>query len=165
MKRSWLILMGGLLAAMVAYGAAYFVCSAPGRHLAQEKTPALAWLQKEFQIPESEFVRITKLHEAYSTECMERCRRIDAKNAEIQNLLAATNAVTPQIEAALRDAAQIRAECQRAMLQHFYEVSRAMPPAQGRRYLDWVVGRTLGSENHSAMTFDAPVADHEHHGD
>jgi hypothetical protein len=40
-----------------------------------------------------------------------------------------------------------------------------MPPEQGRRYLDWVIGRTLGPQNHSAMTFDAPVADHEHHGE
>ena len=165
MKRAWSIVLAGLLVGVLAYGAAYFVCSAPSRHLAASPTPELAWLQKEFQIPDAEFARITKLHEAYSTACAERCRRIDAKNAEIRNLLAATNAVTPQIEAELHEAAMIRAECQQAMLQHFYEVSQTMPPAQGRRYLDWVISRTLGPQNHSSMTFDAPVADHEHAGD
>jgi hypothetical protein len=165
MKRFWSILLAGLLVAMLAYGTAYFVCSAPCRQLTASSTPELAWLKKEFQIPDAEFARITKLHEAYSAECMERCRRIDAKNVEIQGLLAATNTVTPQIETALREAAQIRAECQHAMLQHFYQVSQSMPPEQGRRYLDWVIGRTLGPQNHSAMTFDAPAADHEHHGE
>jgi hypothetical protein len=163
MKRFWSILLGGLLVAAIAYGAAYFACSAPSRRLAASPTPELAWLQKEFQIPDAEFARIAKLHETYSVACMERCQRIDAKNAELQSLLAATNAVTPQIEAALHEAAVIRAECQQAMLQHFYEVSRTMPPAQGRRYLDWVIGRTLGPQHHSAMTFDAPAANHEHH--
>jgi hypothetical protein len=164
MKRSWSILLAGLLVGALAYGAAWFVCSAPCRRLAESPKPELAWLQKEFRIPEAEFARIEKLHEAYSAECMERCRRIDAKNAELQSLLAATNTVTPQIEAALRDASQIRAECQQAMLQHFYEVSRTMPPEQGRRYLDWVISRTLGSQPHDAMTKDAPAADHEPHG-
>src|SRR5206468_456244 len=148
----WTILLAGVLVAAIAYGTAYFACSAPSRQLAASPTPELAWLQKEFQIPDAEFTRIAKLHEAYSAACMERCRRIDGKNAEIQSLLAATNTVTPQIETALHEAAMIRAECQHAMLQHFYEVSQTMPPAQGRRYLDWVIGRTLGPQNHSAMT-------------
>ena len=165
MKRSWFILLAGLLVAAAAYGTIYFVCCAPNRYVEVDKTktPELAWLQKEFQIPDAEFARIAALHETYSAACMERCRRIDAKNTELQSLLAATNAVTPQIETALREAATIRTECQQAMLQHFFEVSRTMPPAQGRRYLDWVIGRTLGPDNHSAMTIDAPAADHEHH--
>jgi hypothetical protein len=29
------------------------------------------------------------------------------------------------------------------MLRHFYEVSRTMPPEQGRRYLAWVQERTF----------------------
>jgi hypothetical protein len=29
------------------------------------------------------------------------------------------------------------------MMQHFYEVSRAMPPDQGKRYLTWVQQETL----------------------
>jgi len=47
--------------------------------------------------------------------------------------MAATNTLTPQIETALREAAQIRSECQQAMLRHFYEVSRAMPPDSSSR--------------------------------
>ena len=165
MKRIWPIVLGGVAIAVLAYAAAYSVCSAPYRKMAAGPEPGLAWLQKQFQIPDAEFARITKLHEAYSAACRERCDRIDAKNAELERLLASTNRITPQIEKTLQEAAQLRAECQAAMLQHFYEVSQTMPPEQGRRYLSWVIGRTLGSQNHASMTFDAPAAAHEHHGE
>jgi len=162
MKRPWLILLGGLAVALLAYGGSYFISSAPMHHLEHSPAPALAWLQTEFHISSAEFARISKLHESYSAACAERCRRIDAKNAELRTLLASTNTVTPEIEKALRETAELRAECQKAMLQHFYEVSQTMPPEQGRRYLDWVIGRTLGPQ-HATMTFDSPDADHEHH--
>jgi len=58
-------------------------------------------------------------------------------------LLAGTNAVTPEIQAALIDEARLRAECETAMLQHFYETSRQMRPEQGKRYLAWVQSKTL----------------------
>jgi hypothetical protein len=50
--------------------------------------------------------------------------------------------MTPEIEAAVAESARLRGECQRNMLKHFYEVSRTMPPEQGRRYLAWVQERT-----------------------
>jgi hypothetical protein len=36
------------------------------------------------------------------------------------------------------------------MLQHFFEISRTMPPAQGRRYLEWISERTF-IRSHSDM--------------
>lgn len=36
----------------------------------------------------------------------------------------------------------MRSECQAEMLKHFFEVSRAMPPEQGKRYLAWVQEQT-----------------------
>ena len=38
---------------------------------------------------------------------------------------------------------QLQAECQASMLRHFYQVSQAMPPEQGRRYLAWVQEKTI----------------------
>ena len=71
------------------------------------------------------------------------CRRIDDQNAKVQQLLAATNTVSPEIKEALGDAARLRAECETAMLQHFYETSRAMTHDAGKRYLAWVQSKTL----------------------
>jgi Spy/CpxP family protein refolding chaperone len=74
---------------------------------------------------------------------MEMCRKIDEKNTELHALLAATNVITPEISRALAESAQLRVECQQAMLGHFYEMAQVMPPEQGKRYLTWVQQETL----------------------
>jgi hypothetical protein len=164
MKRPWFILVGGLLLALLAYGASYHFGTSTSSSccLLNSKTPELAWLQKEFHLSDAEFARIQKLHETYQAGCAERCERIDFKNAELSKLLAQTNVVTQKIENALQEAAQLRTACQKAMLDHFYAVSQTMPPEQGKRYLAWVTERTLGSE-HNSMTHDSPTATHEPH--
>jgi len=85
-----------------------------------------------------DFSRVAEMHKAYLAGCAERCRLIDEKNEHLKELLATTNTITPEIEKALSEAALLRADCQKKMLQHFYEVSRTMPPEQGKRYLAWV---------------------------
>jgi hypothetical protein len=42
------------------------------------------------------------------------------------------------------------------MLEEFYQVSRSMPPDQGKRYLAWVQGQTLLSNAHRQMQGSAP---------
>ena len=117
----------------------------------QSKAPELLWLKQEFHLSDAEFKRISEMHEAYLTGCAERCRLIDQKNQEVARLLAATNNITPEIKKALNDAALLRADCQQKMLQHFYDVSRTMPPDQGQRYLAWVQQQTVSSDSHSQM--------------
>ena len=56
--------------------------------------------------------------------------------------IGATTQMTPEIEKLLADRAGMRANCQADMLKHFFEVSRAMPPEQGKRYLAWVQTQT-----------------------
>jgi Heavy-metal resistance len=160
-KRPWLILIGGLALAVLAYGGAYRAGSARSCCLMSSDSPELAWLQTEYHLSDAEFTRVKTLHQSYLAACMERCRQIDAKNAELQQLLSATNTVTADMEKTLQESAQLRAECQKAMLQHFYEISRTMPPDQGKRYLDWIVSCTL-SPAHESMTHISPGADHEH---
>lgn len=164
MKRPWLILVGGFLLAVLAYGTCYFTGLAKLRHLQTSPEPELAWLQREFQLSDAELARVEELHKTYLAGCAQRCEVIDAKNAALQDLLAKTNAVTPEIQKAIRESAQLRADCQTAMLQHFYAISQTMPPAQGKRYFDWVVGRTFGSEHESMTPVPTPaIATHEHH--
>jgi hypothetical protein len=161
MKRVWLILVGGLALAVVAYAASYFVGSSKSRSMMEGPHPELAWLQREFHLSDAEFARVSQMHEAYLADCAERCRLIDAKNAELRNLLASTNGVTPAVEHALQEAARLRAQCHAEMLRHFYAVSRTMPAEQGQRYLSWVISRTLGPQ-HATMTLDSSAATHEH---
>jgi hypothetical protein len=151
MRRSWVILIAGVLLALVAYGGFYYAGTAGSRKLAHCQTPELAWLKEEFHLGDAEFGRICQMHEGYLAGCAERCRRIDERNAQLKLLLAATNTLTPEIEKTLAEAAQLRAECQKEMLRHFYEVSRAMPPDQGKRYLAWVQEQTIRADTHSQM--------------
>jgi Spy/CpxP family protein refolding chaperone len=143
MKRVWLILIGGLMVGLAAYASIYFTKTAPERSLNKAGAPALAWLQHEYHLSDAQFDRIRQLHESYQPRCMEMCRQIDEKNARLQELLSSTNTVTPEIEKALAEAAQTRAHCEAAMLEHFYQIAGAMPPEQGKRYLAWVQSETL----------------------
>lgn len=163
MKRAWLTVLAGLLLAIAAYLGTYYAGTARSHSLERAQSPELSWLKEEYHLSDSEFKRILQMHEAYLAGCAERCQRIDAKNADLRQLLATTNAVNPQIERVLAEAAQLRAECQKQMLQHFYDVSRTMPPEQGRRYLAWVQARTILSDTHSQMQGSAAAPHHAHH--
>jgi hypothetical protein len=143
MKRSWIILFGGLFAGLLAYTCIYLQATSAQRSLEQSSHPELAWLQKQYRLTDAQLSQVVQLHNAYHPKCAALCRRIDDQNQKVQQLLAATNIVTPEIKQALADAAQLRVECQSAMMQHFYEVSRVMPPDQSKLYLAWVQQETL----------------------
>jgi hypothetical protein len=151
MKRPILILIGGIVLGVLAYAGVYRAGTAGSCCLVESKTPELAWLKQEFHLSDAEFTRISQLHEQYLAGCAERCQRIDLKNQDLARLLAATNSVTAEIQQALAESAQLRAQCQSMMLQHFYEVSRTMPPEQGKRYLAWVQSKTLLHDTHQMM--------------
>jgi hypothetical protein len=151
MKRLCITLVSGLVLAVAAYCGFYYCGTAQSRDLVRNERPELGWLKQEFQLGDAEFARIADMHKAYLAGCAERCRLIDEKNEHLRELLSATNTITPEIDRALSEAALLRAECQKKMLQHFYEVSRTMPPEQGQRYLAWVQDQTIVSDSHQAM--------------
>jgi hypothetical protein len=138
MKKGVFILVFGLVAAAVAYGCIYFICTASARSMQSSNQPELAWLKEEFNLSDSEFKRVSELHAAYLPQCGEMCREIDAQNAKLQALLSGATSMTPEITAALAENSRLRSECQTMMLRHFFQVSQAMPPEQSRRYLAWV---------------------------
>jgi len=142
-KRSLLIIFGGLLAAGIGYACVFLPMMSAHRTSTDGAHPELSWLKKEYHLTDAKFAQVAQLHDAYLPKCAEMCRRIDKQNAKVQQLLGATNAVTPEIKEAIAEAASLRAECETAMLQHFYETSRGMAPEQGKRYLAWVQNETL----------------------
>ena len=143
MKRGLVILVSGVIVAAVASCCIYFACTSPARDMRKSERPELAWLKEEFNLSDTEFKRISELHEAYLPQCQEMCRKIDAQNVHVGKLLANATNVTPEIEGTLKEAARLRAECQTMMLRHFMQVSQTMPSEQGRRYLAWVKEKTF----------------------
>jgi hypothetical protein len=154
MKKGALILLLGVLVAAAAFSGLYYLGTAPCRVIMSQTQPELAWLKKEFRLSDAEFNRITKLHEAYRPQCAQRCLLIAEQNRRLEQLLAQTSSVTPEIQNLLAERAKTRADCEAEMLKHFLEVSRTMPPEQGRRYLEWV-------EQQSSLNGQAMEQSHE----
>jgi hypothetical protein len=163
MKRGLFILALGLFGATLAYCCVYLMGTATPRALMQSAQPELAWLKHEFNLGDAEFTRISELHAGYLPQCLERCRRIAQLEDALSSALATTTQVTPEIEKLLGERAQMRASCQTEMLKHFFEVSRTMPPEQGKRYLAWVRENTClreqpmdhGTDNRATTTTPA----------
>jgi Spy/CpxP family protein refolding chaperone len=162
-KKAGLILLAGLLLCTAAFSGFYYLGTASCRATMSEPQPELAWLKKEFKLTDAEFARITKLHEAYLPQCAQRCRRIAEQNRKLEQLLSQSSALTPEVQNLLAERAQTRADCEAEMLKHFLEVSRTMPPEQGRRYLQWVEEQTgLGGQGMEQRHQSDPMADHSH---
>src|SRR5262249_54093404 len=83
MKRSWIILMGGIVLAVAAYFCFYFICTANYQSLERSSEPELAWLKSEFHLSTAEFQKVAEMHEAYLAGCAERCRLIDEKSEQL----------------------------------------------------------------------------------
>lgn len=151
MKRALLIFFAGIAAAALGYAGVYHFATAEHCEMVKSPAPELAWLKQEFHLSDLEYQRISRMHDEYLRACAERCRLIDSKNEQLSHLLSQSNALTPEVEQLLNEAGQLRADCQKAMIQHFFEVSRTMPPEQGKRYLAWIQQKTVLSDTHSTM--------------
>src|SRR5262245_20235184 len=128
MKRTAVILIVGLVAAVAGYCALYYCGTKKHREMMQSSAPELAWLKNEFRLTDAEFDRIAKLHEGYMPRCAELCRRIAEKNSELRHIVSSTHVDAKAVEQKLKEAGELRVECQQNMFNHFLEVSRQMPP-------------------------------------
>ncbi len=154
--------MLGVLAAGVAvfvgsYSASQRICAS---HLGNPADD-LDWLRQEFHLSAAEMARIRELHEGYLPKCAEMCGQIAAKKSELDQALAGATNVTAAAEQKLAELAALRARCQAQMLRHFFEVSRAMPPEEGRRYLAEMQQLTIGSHEQTEQSMSGS-AGHVH---
>jgi len=164
MRHSLLILLAMLLAGAAVIGTSYLLARRICVRQLAASADDLAWLRGEFHLGEAEMQRIRQVHDGYLPRCRENCARIAAKKQELQAELDKAEGMTPEARQRLAEVAALRAECQANMLAHFYEVSRAMPPEQGRRYLAEMQRLTLGfhEQIENAMSPDAS-SPHGHH--
>lgn len=119
-----------------AAGAGTFAWRATHTGAVQEaREPELRWLQREFALSDAALRRVGDLHRRYIAECEPMCAAQRASDAELKRLIRTNRGVGPDMERALKHSNEIVLECQRRMLQHFYEVARQMPDGAGERYL------------------------------
>jgi hypothetical protein len=160
MNRSLVILLGALVLGFALFGGSYFA----GKRACRMTSSAddLSWLRDEFHLSDAEMARIQKLHEGYLPKCAEMCAKIAAKKAELETALNGFTNVNAAAQQKLTELAELRAQCQAQMLQHFTEVSQTMPPEQGRRYLAEMQRLTLGFHEQTEQTMSGSMG-HEHH--
>jgi hypothetical protein len=144
MRRSPAFLLGALAAGAAVFTAAFFVAQQICVRRMANPADELAWLRYEFRLNDAELARIRELHVGYLPRCHEMCEKIAAKKREVDQTLAGATGVTSEAEQRLVELGALRAQCQAHMLRHFVEVSRVMPPAQGKRYLAEMQRLTLG---------------------
>lgn len=144
MRRSVIILLAVMLAAGGLGAAAYICARSVCVHRAARSGDDLEWLRLEFRLSGAELQRVRQFHNAYLPKCRELCDRIAAKKMELQAALAPGQGVSAEVTQELAEVGALRTQCQTQMLAHFYEVSRAMPTEQGRRYLVEMQRLTLG---------------------
>jgi hypothetical protein len=163
MRRPLLILAAVMMASLAIAG----LSSVIARSLcARQLVPPgddLAWFRREFRLSEAELQHIRQLHEDYLPRCREICARIADKKQELQDALADGQGITPIAEQKLAEIAALRVECQTQMLRHFREVSQAMPPEQGRRYLEEMQRLTLGFHEQIEHSMAPASLPHGHH--
>jgi hypothetical protein len=163
-KRAFITVLLALAAGVALFAGAYVVAQRMcAQHMARSADD-LDWLRQEFHLSDAELARVRALHEGYLPKCAEMCQEIAAKKQELQFALAGATNVTTVAEQKLSEIAALRAQCQAQMLRHFVEVSQAMPPEPGRRYLAEMQRLTLGFHEQIEQSMSPPAAhEHGHH--
>ena len=131
------ILLATLVVLLMGTLSYFFALRLSARQVAEDD---LAWLKREFRLADDDMQRIRQLHEGYLPKCQEMCGKIAEKQSEVEEALGTGDVP----DAKLVELATLRAQCQAQMLDHFREVSRAMPAEQGKRYLAEMQRLTLG---------------------
>jgi len=162
MNRSLIILLGALALGAAIFTGSYFAAQRATVMCCAKPADDLSWLQEEFHLGEAEMAHIRELHAGYLPQCAELCARIAAKKSELESALGNRTNVTAEAQLKLNEIAALRMQCQSNMLQHFFTVSQAMPPEQGRRYLAEMKQLTLGDHEQMESSMSGATS-HEHH--
>ena len=165
MRRPLLILLVVILAGAALVSGSYLMARNFYAHRLASTVDDLEWLRSEFHLNEQEMQRVRQLHEGYLPKCQEMCGRIAESKKELQAALeSSTNQITASVEEKLKEVTALRGQCQTQMLRHFQEISQAMPPEQGRRYLAEMTRLTLGfHEQFERSMSGEPSSPHGHH--
>ena len=151
-------MLGVVALAAALFAGAYLIANRVCTSRLGNATDDLAWLRQEFRLSDPEMARIQKLHEGYLPKCAEMCRKIAAKKQELDSVLTGATNVTAVVEKKLAELGGLRAQCQAQMLRHFAEVSQAMPPEPGKRYLAEMQRLTLGAHEQVESTMSESTA-------
>ena len=161
MRKSPAIVLGALVVCAAVFAGAFFCTRYLCTQQMAKSTDDLDWLRMEFSLTDAELARVRTLHEGYLPLCKANCESIAAKKRELAQAAAGTN-TTATLDQLRGEVTALRTKCQSEMLAHFDEVSRAMPPEQGQRYLTEMKRLVLGA--HEQVEQSMSGTNHDAHG-
>lgn len=135
--RNWLLTLGLALAVCAGSFGAFYALNRPPAALraAAESGDALEWMRVEFKLTPTQFEQIKRLHDAYGAVCSQHCAAI----------MAAENRGASRAEVA-----SLENVCVTSMTEHFQRVAAIMSPAEGKRYLAYVLPRVHDYDHRGA---------------
>jgi hypothetical protein len=153
--RYWLLFtaIGTFAAALIAFCGTNFFGTRDLREIAKAPNGELEWLRREYHLSDAQFAKIAALQSAYTPVCNEMCRRIMEANSKLDRLVSEKREVTPELEAAIREAGSVQEDCHKQMLAHIYRVSAQMNPVDAQNYLRLMKSRVI----QAALSSDTAV--------
>jgi hypothetical protein len=155
MKRPLLILIIALLAGSALFASSYFMSRRVCESCSSSSADKLDWLRQEFHLSDAEMQHVRELHNGYLPKCGEMCAKIAAKKLELDAALAGSTNISADAKQKLTELAILRSQCQAQMLDHFIEVSQAMPAEQGHRYLAEMERLTIGAHEQTEQNMSS----------
>ncbi len=158
MKKGALALIVAVLGSAFAYCLYFYCATQPVQAMLTKPAGEMEWLRGEFELNDAQFAKIKALHEAYMPRCALMCQRIAEANSKVDSLVDRNQAVTPEIESALKNASLVQEECREKMLAHIYAAGAVMNPESGGRYLAMMKPRLIqvGLASTTAVSPNAP---------
>jgi len=153
MKKNLLLLAAMLLLAAGGYCAYYHFATSEMSSMLGKSQGEMEWLRQEFQLTDAQFEKIDALHAAYRPQCDRMCEKVAESRIRLDHLIDANRSVTPEVESAFKEYALLEEQCRQAMLGHIYDVSAAMSPESGARYVQLMKDHILLQYNtsHTAL--------------
>lgn len=145
MKRGLIMLVIALAAGTVAFCWMRAIKSHGHHEVMMDSLPELAWIKSELEPDDAQFAKISELHAAYRPQCEAMCAHISAAQDKVDALIRKNPEITPELDLAIREHTQIRAECQRAMLQHLFQTAKVLDRDKADRYLKEVLPLAMDS--------------------
>jgi Spy/CpxP family protein refolding chaperone len=144
--RPLFIILAAVLAGILAYTGAQLWPVAPARDgILLDDMNELSWLKGELALTDTQMAAVAKLHHDYRPKCEEMCRKIHEADGRLTGLAARSRTMTPELSAAIHEAARVRAECQEAMIGHLHQTAVLLEPSQAEKYLAAMLPLALGA--------------------
>jgi hypothetical protein len=135
--------VGAVAVAIVTFCVINFFATRDIRQMAASPSGELEWLRREFHLSDSQFQKIEALQSAYEPACNQMCQRIMSANDKLDRILSEHREMTPEVEAAVREAGAVQDDCRVRMLAHIYNVAMQMNRDDGQRYLRLMKSRVI----------------------